>query len=335
MKWISKYSFFELYKHNVGEGFFPPVTGLKLKIFEFLNEHTIFLAGSKNLQDFHNKQGNSAVLFVSKDRGNTFKEILFPDEIIIDLDISEKYSLVKTSKGGYSVNGRNGIYLLNNKTLDYIELDRYSSSADIYYEGFNGEFAIYSKGTVDKFINLLTKEEYPIPDFLKGKNYIIEKKASVVYLDKKEIKKYNFITGSNEMIKKLNKSYDFISYRKDYFELGKLNMLKTEARMYDVNENEIYKSNEKTEERVYRYRNFACKYIETRPYIVFYYSYNYGNTWYEYKTEEAFTTSFPKGYYKDKYVVLDICFYDKKDSTDIIIGQFEKPRVDKIEAKEI
>jgi hypothetical protein len=32
----------------------------------------------------------------------------------------------------------------------------------------------------------------------------------------------------------------------------------------------------------------------------------------------------PKGYYKDKCVLLDVCFYDKKDSTNIMVGEFQK-----------
>jgi len=297
---------------------------LNIKIFKFLNENTIFLAGSKNLHDFYNKSGNSAVLFVSKDKGKTFQEIIFPEENVIKIELSEKYSLIETNSGGYSSMGKNVVFILNNATLQYQKVDAFSSNDDVYYGEFTGKYVVYSKGKIDKFINIFTKEEYLMPFFLKDKFYVIENEVSIIYLNKKEILRYNVITKKNEIIKKLNDNYDYMYYEDGYFELGKLNLFKTQATVHNLNEEQIYVSSEKTEKKLYRYKNFACQFMETRPYITFRYSYDYGKTWHEYKTDKVFTTVTPKGYYKDKYMLLDVCFYDKKDNTNIMVGEFEK-----------
>lgn len=117
MKWISKYNFYDIYQKNINNGHFPPVTGLNLKIFKFLDENTIFLADSKYLYSFYNKSGYSAVLFISKDGGKTYKEIVFSEENIINFTLSKKYSLVETNSKGYSPMGKNVIYLFDNETF--------------------------------------------------------------------------------------------------------------------------------------------------------------------------------------------------------------------------
>lgn len=323
MKWISKYDFYDLYQKNINGGFFPPGTGLNLKIFKFLDENTIFLAGSKDLHDFYNKSGDTAVLFVSNDRGKIYREITFPEENVTSVNPAEKYTIVETNIKGYSTMGKNCIYLLDNMTLKYQKIDEYSSNEDKNYNQFDGKNVILSYNKSDKVINVFTKEEHILPKYISELGYKLESDLKVVFLKDNQIIRYDIKNKKESIIKKLNKGYDFLDYNNGDFLLAKSNFLKTQITVYNENENELYIENKKTG-KYYRYKNFACYYKETRPYVTFCYSYDYGKTWYEYKTEKFFTTITPKGYYKDKFMLLDVCFYDKKDKTNIMVGEFQK-----------
>ncbi len=323
MKWISKYDFFDLYKKNVNNGNFGPETGLKLTILKFLNEKTIFLAGSKDLHSFYNKPGYSAVLFLSTDKGKSYQEITFPEENVTFITPAEKYTLIETGSGGNSPSGKVVLYLMNNQTLEYKKIDEYPSKSKIRYSQFNGETVIYSAQEDQKIVNLLTKEELELPEYLKKTPLILKRDNTVAYLLKDEILGYDFKTKQQKIIKKLKNSYDVLYYENDEYFLGNSGRFKTEMTIYNENENELFVENEKTIE-YYRYRNFACYFKETRPYVTFYYSYDYGKTWNEYHTKDFFTTNIPKGFYKDQLIVLDVAFYDKKDNSHILVGEFQK-----------
>lgn len=323
MKWISKYDFLDLYKKNVSNGNFGPETGLKLTIFKFLDDKTIFLAGSKDLHAFYNKPGYSAVLFISNDMGKNYKEVIFPGEAIKFIAPSEKYTLVETNTGGNSTLGKNDIYLLDNSTLQYKRIDEYSSKSKIMYSQFNGESVIYSNNGEKKILNVFTKEENKLPLNLREINCTLKKNNTLVYLLENEIHEYDIKTSHQKSIKKLKNNYDFLHLEDGEYLLGKSNSFKTKVTVYDQNENELYVEDEKTIE-YYRYKNFACYFKETRPYTTLYFSYDYGKTWKEYHTKEFFTTVTSKGFYKDKYILIDVGFYDKNDNSHILVGEFQK-----------
>lgn len=324
MKWISKYNFSNLYERGEGKNFFIPPDDARFISFIFLDENTIFLSGSIPKKDSIVRQNDFGVIYISKDRGKSYREILFPEENVKFITISDKYSLVETNSNGYSTKGKNGIYLLDNTILQYEKIDEYSSKSKILYSQFNGELVIWSNNGDSKLLNLLTKEVYDLPEDLKNIKLKLTDNNTLVYLKSDEIVEYNPFNHSKKVLKKLKRSYDAMYYEDGYIELGKLNLLKTEATMYNINEEEIYTSNEKTEKGVYRYKNFACRFTETRPYVTIRYSYDYGKTWYEYKTQDFFTTSMQKGYYKDKLIVLDVGFYDRNDDSRIMVGKFQK-----------
>lgn len=323
MKWISKYDFFDLYKKNVSNGNFGPETGLKLTILKFLNENTILLAGSKDLHSFYNKPGYSAVVFISTDKGKSYQEIAFPEETVKFITPSEKYTLIETGSGGNSQSGKVVLYLMNNHTLEYKKIDEYSSKSKIMYSQFNGENVVYSENDNQKILNLLTKEVIELPEYLKKTPFILKKDNTVTSLLKDEIQEYNLKTKQQKVIKKLKSNYDVLYYENEEYLLGKSGRFKTEMTIYNQNEGELFVENEKTIE-YYRYRNFACYFKETRPYVTFYYSYDYGRTWNEYHAKDFFTTTIPKGFYKDQLIVLDVAFYDRNDNSHIIVGEFQK-----------
>ncbi|GEM_PF-545556 len=323
MKWISKYDFFDLYKKNISNGNFGPETGLKLTKFKFLNDKTIFLAGSKDLLSFYNKPGSVAVLFISKDIGKTYQEILFSEENIIGIIPTKDYTLVETNSNGYSPKGKNVIYILNNNTLAYSKIDEYSSNIDKSYDQFDGKYVVISNSSVHKVLDVFTKEEYELPNRIKGTGYKLEKKLHLTFLQNNEIIDYDIVSKNETIKKKLSKNYDFLSISNDEILLAKANLLKTKITVYDINEKELYTETEKTN-NYYRYKNFVCFLKETRPYVTINYSYDYGKNWYQYHTKEFFTTIIKKGFYKDKYILLDIGNYNKNDNSHILVGEFEK-----------
>lgn len=323
MKWISKYDFFDLYKKNINNGNFGPETGLKLTILKFLDEKTIFLAGSKDLHSFYNKPGQAAVLFLSTDKGKSYQEITFPEETVTFITPSEKYTLIETGSGGNSQSGKVMLYLMNNHTLEYKKIDEYSSKSKIMYSQFNGENVVYSENDNQKILNLLTKEEIELPEYLRKIPFILKKDNTVASLLKDEIQEYNLKTKEQKVIKKLKSNYDVLYYENEEYLLGKSGTFKTEMTIYNQNEGELFVENEKTID-YYRYKNFACYFKETRPYVTFYYSYNYGKVWNEYHTKDFFTTMIPKGFYKDQLIVLDVGFYNRNDNSHILVGEFQK-----------
>lgn len=174
-----------------------------------------------------------------------------------------------------------------------------------------------------KLVNIFTMKELELPNNLKDKSYILKKDNTIVYLLKDKIEEYNPETEQQKVIKKLKNNYDVLYFEDEEYLLGKFNLLKTGATIYNGNEIELYEESEKTID-YYRYKNFACYFKETRPYVTLYYSYDYGKTWLEYHTKDFFTTVTPKGFYKDQYIVSDVGFYDRNDDTDIIVGEFQK-----------
>lgn len=324
IKYITKYNFFSLYKKNINNGYFSPKTGLDLRIFKFLDDKIIFLAGSKDLYSFYNKSGDSAVLFVSKNKGETFQEIIFPEEKVTFISLSEKFSLIETNSRGQSSMGKNSVYLLDNLTLKYKKIDEFSSKSKIIYSQFNGMYVIHSDTFTTKLVNLLTNQEIELPENLRNIHFKLSKDNKLVYLKNDEILAYNPFNLSTRIIKKLKNNYDAFFYENDTFNLVKFNLLKTKVTVYDDNENELYSETDNSAE-LYRYKNFACRLSQNMPYIVLDYSYDYGKTWYRYKDKKFITSSVPKGFYKDKYILLDTGFYGTENNTDIVIGEFKKP----------
>lgn len=188
------------------------------------------------------------------------------------------------------------------------------------------ESLLYIQRIQKSVLNIFTKEKYSLPNDVTGKNYILsDSGVDIIFLkDGNKVVAYNAINKTYKIIKELKNSYSTIIDTFGEIYLGKINLINTSGTIYDLNEKELFEASPKTEKRLYRYKNFACKFKETRPYVTLCYSYDYGKTWYEYKTEKMFTTVTPKGYYKDKYILLDVCFYDKKDKTNIMIGEFQK-----------
>ena len=80
IEWISKY---DLYENIYGKGI-ESKRGLNVTKFLISNESIIFIAAEKDSYFFDTKEDN-AILFISKDLGNEYKEIIFPEKSIVSI----------------------------------------------------------------------------------------------------------------------------------------------------------------------------------------------------------------------------------------------------------
>lgn len=328
MNWISKYTFYDFYKDRIdlGPADFLPTDDARFSTFKFLDENTVFLAGSIPKRDSVLGQNNFGFIFISKDKGKRFHQILFPEENVTSITLSTKYSLVETNSNGYSPKGKNVIHLIDNETFKFQKIDEYNSNDKISYKQFNGHYVIYSKDNEKNVFDILTKEMYPLPSDVTEKNYILnDSGVDVTFLkDGNKIVAYNAITKSYKVLRHLKDSYSTIMNTFGEVTLGKANLLNTSGKVYNLDEKELFTISPKEEKGLYRYKNFASKVTGNMPKFEMRYSYDYGKTWKHYSTENFITTSVAKGYYKDKYMVLDVGFYDKNNNNHIMIGEFEK-----------
>ena len=104
MKWIAKYDFFDFYKNKIEikQDDFRPTDDARFSTFKFLDENTIFLAGSIPKRDSIIGQNDFGFIFISKDKGKNYNQILFPEENVTFIGLSNKYSLIETNSNGYS-----------------------------------------------------------------------------------------------------------------------------------------------------------------------------------------------------------------------------------------
>jgi len=111
-----------------------------------LDESIIFIAAEKDSYFFDTKEDN-AILFISKDLGNEYKEIIFPEKSIVSIHSYGKKSLIETNIGGYGNNAKNCIYLLDNTSLKYKKIREFSPNS-ISQIKFNGNFISYNENGV-------------------------------------------------------------------------------------------------------------------------------------------------------------------------------------------
>ena len=114
MKWTAQYNFMDLYKQKVYEGYFNAGSAIEINGIAVINSHTILLGAEKDLRAFDPEiLEKQAVLFVSTDKGKTYKEIPLEGSYFDSFYKTEDYCIIKTS-------GENRfIYLFNNKTLKF------------------------------------------------------------------------------------------------------------------------------------------------------------------------------------------------------------------------
>ena len=317
MEWISKY---DLYENIYGKGI-ESKRGLNVTKFLILDESIIFIAAEKDSYFFDTKEDN-AILFISKDLGNEYKEIIFPEESIVSIHSYGKKSLIETNIGGYGNNAKNCIYLLDNTSLKYKKIREFSPNS-ISQIKFNGNFISYNENGDVILIDILNNVNYKIPNIVTKGNYILEDKdANIIFLDKNKIIRYNVIEEKFTTIRNLTKTYSTITDVFGEINLGVIDLVTGTVYIYDLTERELFKFSPKDEKYKYRYKNFVCDYKRKEYYPTIRFSYDYGKTWKEYNTSDFTIESSIYGFYKDKYIIFEAAFMEK--GAYIMIGEIMK-----------
>lgn len=322
MQWVQQYSFTDL-NPGFATDSFGPESGLRITRFEWLDDHTILLAGSKNLRAINKQPTNTAVVFISKNKGADFQEIMLPGEKVTWVAVSPRQLLIMTNAYGLSEQGMDRIFLMDKEGLQFKKVAEYASDSDIMYDQFNGEYVLVTD--TDRFIlfNPCKGTEINLPRFIGKYSYNLEADNTILYLTGNRIRRFDPFTGSDKQVKKLQQKYDAMQVKDGTCYLIKFHLLKTAATVYDSDEQELYQQDEKDAIH-YRYESFAVRINETRPYFSLNYSYDYGKNWYRYKSDSFFTTSAPKAFYKDELIVTDAVFYEIEKRADLLIGRFQK-----------
>ena len=112
MKWTAQYNFMDLYKkRNHG---FNPGSDKQLSLVFSPMENVIILGAQKNTPNFDSTATErQAVLYISTDRGQSYKELILEGNDVYDMvAYTKEHSIIKTfgDKNKY-------VYLLNHKTF--------------------------------------------------------------------------------------------------------------------------------------------------------------------------------------------------------------------------
>ena len=139
MKWTAQYNFMDLYKQKVYEGYFNAGAAIEVNGIAVINSHTILLGAEKDLRAFDPEiLEKQAVLFISTDKGKTYKEIPLEGNYFDSFYKTEDYCIIETS-GEHRF-----IYLFNNKTLKVEKIDECDNDLSIWYGIFDGRYIMYS-----------------------------------------------------------------------------------------------------------------------------------------------------------------------------------------------
>lgn len=357
MRWVSKYNFMDLYKRKINGNNFNPGSGLSIDKIVIPNENTIVLGGIKSLREFNDdpRAEDCVVLFVSKDKGKSYKEILLTDTDLEVLEVDNGFVLTQTfTSSGMGYRNYN-VQLLNIKTLEVVNVDRFSdvnvdrffeenarrfsdANVDIYYFDFVGNYALKRKGDNYKVVNLFNvKEEYSIPSDIMGHNIFHIGDTKIVYRSNHDqvIKEYNAKTKETRLIKKLNGNYAYWMKRNGEIFLKKVIEEKEDGHVYrygiyDMNENKLYEETSETE-YYYRYKNFVCDFTELGAKPTLRYSYDYGNTWTTHNITDFTIMRRVFGFYQNKFLVTEGIYWrgDSEESGGrIMVGEFTPGRVE-------
>ena len=338
MKWTAKYNFMDLYKkRNHG---FNPGSDKQLSLVFSPMENVIILGAQKNTPNFDpTATERQAVLYISTDRGQSYKELILEGNDVYDMvAYTKEYSIIKTSgdKNKY-------IYLLNHKTFEIKEIDKYNRDEEIYYSDFDGRFLKCEKNEIRFLADVLSKDSvklYEIPKKLTAYQYYpIHQNGDILYYNGiLELRTYNVITGEDKLFKQLKDKYDFLS-PENYLDYNTpLSLLKIEniddkekeiTTVYDLDENFVRKITKENREKYYYYKDFICDYTRLHAHSELRFSFDKGKTWKTHKIPMVGLFGFNKnvGFFEDKYIVFEGIFF-RGDSPEsggrIMVGEFLK-----------
>ncbi|ATA88220.1 hypothetical protein CGC50_10665 [Capnocytophaga gingivalis] len=338
MKWTAKYNFMDLYKkRNYG---FNPGSDKQLSLVFSPMENVIILGAQKDTPNFDpTATERQAVLYISTDRGQSYKELILEGNDVYDIAAyTKEYSIVKTSgdKNRY-------IYLLNHKTFEIKEIDKYNRDDEIYYDDFDGRFLKCEKNEIRFLVDVLSKDSvklYEIPKKLTAYQYYpIHQNGDILYYNGiLELRTYNVITGEDKLFRQLKHKYDFLSPENylDYntpLSLLKIENMDDEEReittVYDLEENFVRKITKENREKYYYYKDFICDYTKFHTHTELRFSFDKGKTWKTHKIPMVGLFGFNKnvGFFEDKYIIFEGIFF-RGDSPEsggrIMVGEFQK-----------
>ena len=338
MKWTAEYNFIDLYKKKNGP--FDPDANIELSLIFSPIENVIILGAQKDTPEFDpTATERQAVLYISTDRGQSYKELILEGNDVYDIAAyTKEYSIIETSgdKNRY-------IYLLNHKTFEIKEIDKYNRDDEIYYDDFDGRFLKCKKNGVCFLADVLAKDGVKLYKILKNfttySYYPIHQNGDILYYNGiLELRTYNVITGEDKLFKQLKDKYDFLS-PENYLDYNTpLSLLKIEnindkekeiTTIYDLEENFVRKITKENREKYYYYKDFICDYTRLHAHSELRFSFDKGKTWKTHKIPMAGVLVFNKnvGFFEDKYIIFEgILFRGGGDDSGgrIMVGEFQK-----------
>ena len=338
MKWTAQYNFMDLYKKKNGS--YDPDANIELSLVFSPIENVIILGAQKDTPKFDpTATERQAVLYISTDRGQSYKELILEGNDVYDMVAYTKdYSIIKTSgdKNKY-------VYLLNHKTFEIKEIDKYNRDEKIYYDDFDGQFLKCEKNEIRFLVDVLSKDSvklYEIPKKLTAYQYYpIHQNGDILYYNGiLELRTYNVITREDKLFRQLKHKYDFLSPENylDYntpLSLLKIENMDDEEReittVYDLEENFVRKITKENREKYYYYKDFICDYTKFHTHTELRFSFDKGKTWKTHKIPMVGLFGFNKnvGFFEDKYIIFEGIFF-RGDSPEsggrIMVGEFQK-----------
>ena len=338
MKWTAQYNFMDLYKKKNGS--FDPDANIELSLIFSPIENVIILGAQKDTPEFDSTATErQAVLYISTDRGQSYKELILEGNDVYDIvAYTKEYSIIETSgdKNRY-------IYLLNHKTFEIKEIDKYNRDDEIYYDDFDGRFLKCKKNGVRFLADVLAKDGVKLYKILKNfttySYYPIHQNGDILYYNGiLELRTYNVITGEDKLFRQLKDKYDFLS-PENYLDYNTpLSLLKIEnindkekeiTTIYDLDENFVRKITKENREKYYYYKDFICDYTRLHAHSELRFSFDKGKTWKTHKIPMAGLLVFNKnvGFFEDKYIVFEGIFFrggGDDSGGRIMVGEFQK-----------
>ena len=208
MKWTAEYDFIDLYKkRNNG---FNPGSDKELSVVFSPTENIIVLGAQKNTHRFDPTiTEDQAVLYISTDRGQSYRELILEGDDVYDIVVYTKdNSIIYTSDYKYEY-----VYLFNHKTLKIKEIDKYDRRNKIYYDNFDGRFLKCERNEIRFLADVLSKDSvklYEIPKKLTAYQYYpIHQNGDILYYNGiLELRTYNVITEEDKLFNQLKHKYN-------------------------------------------------------------------------------------------------------------------------------
>ena len=339
MKWTAQYNFMDLYKKKNGP--FDPDANIELSLVFSPMENVIILGAQKNTPKFDpTATERQAVLYISTDRGQSYKELVLEGNDVYDIAAyTKEYSIICTSDYKFEY-----VYLLNHKTFQLKTIDKYNRDEEIYYGDFDGRFLKCKKNGVRFLANVLSKDSvklYEIPKKLTAYQYYpIHQNGDILYYNGiLELHTYNVITGEDKLFNQLKHKYNYFfpENSSNYNTPLSLQNEKNEndeetyeLMIYDLEENFVRKITKENREKYYYYKDFICDYtnLHSRGNTLRF-SFDKGKTWKTHHIPMAGLLVFNKnvGFFEDKYIIFEGIFFrggGDDSGGRIMVGEFQR-----------